>query len=63
MMRRRGLPLMALALLAGCGRVGPVRPPGPPDNITYPRAYPYQPRTRPAPPPEPEPEDGEAAPR
>ena len=29
-----------LLLLSACGRVGPVRPPGPPDQITYPRAYP-----------------------
>jgi predicted small lipoprotein YifL len=32
--------LAAAALLAACGRVGPVRPPGPPDQVTYPRAYP-----------------------
>jgi predicted small lipoprotein YifL len=33
--------LAALALaLAGCGRVGPPRPPGPVDQITYPRLYP-----------------------
>ncbi|MDB5415751.1 MAG: hypothetical protein JWR10_4086, partial [Rubritepida sp.] len=29
----------ALALVA-CGRVGPPRPPGPRDQITYPRPYP-----------------------
>lgn len=27
-------------LLAGCGRVGPPRPPGPPDQVTHPRVYP-----------------------
>ena len=33
--------LLVLALaLAACGRTGPVRPPGPPDQITYPRTYP-----------------------
>ena len=32
--------LAAVVPLAGCGRVGPPRPPGPPDQITYPRAYP-----------------------
>jgi hypothetical protein len=33
--------LGALALLlAGCGRMGDVRPPGPPDQIAYPRSYP-----------------------
>jgi predicted small lipoprotein YifL len=31
---------MAAASLAGCGRVGPPRQPGPADQITYPRAYP-----------------------
>jgi predicted small lipoprotein YifL len=32
--------LAAAALLAACGRPGPVRPPGPPSEITYPRIYP-----------------------
>ncbi len=32
--------LAAATLLAACGRVGPVRPPGPPEQITYPRVYP-----------------------
>jgi predicted small lipoprotein YifL len=27
-------------LLAACGRPGPIRPPGPADQITYPRSYP-----------------------
>ncbi|MDB5370882.1 MAG: hypothetical protein JWP20_2440 [Roseomonas sp.] len=35
------LSLVALALfLAACGRPGPVRPPGPPEDIKYPRPYP-----------------------
>jgi hypothetical protein len=38
---RRLLALGALALLlAACGRVGEVRAPGPPDQITFPRSYP-----------------------
>lgn len=36
----RLLALGALALLAACGRVGDVRAPGPPDQITFPRSYP-----------------------
>jgi predicted small lipoprotein YifL len=32
--------LLVATALAACGRVGPVRPPGPPDQITYPRTYP-----------------------
>lgn len=37
----RLLALGALVLLvAACGRVGDVRPPGPPDQVTFPRAYP-----------------------
>jgi predicted small lipoprotein YifL len=39
-MRALGLALLAAVALAGCGRVGPPRPPGPADQITYPRAYP-----------------------
>jgi predicted small lipoprotein YifL len=40
-MRRGILALLALSLLvAACGRPGPVRPPGPQDQITYPRTYP-----------------------
>ncbi|WP_270934223.1 hypothetical protein [Falsiroseomonas oryzae] len=35
------LALGALALLlAACGRVGDIRPPGPPDQVTFPRTYP-----------------------
>jgi hypothetical protein len=29
-----------LLLLAACGKVGPVRAPGPADQITHPRQYP-----------------------
>lgn len=32
--------LAASVPLAACGRVGPPRPPGPREAITYPRAYP-----------------------
>jgi predicted small lipoprotein YifL len=32
--------LAALLLLGACGKVGPVRPPGPADQVTYPRMYP-----------------------
>lgn len=40
-MRHGILGALALALLlAACGKVGPVRPPGPADQITYPRPYP-----------------------
>lgn len=31
---------MAAPILAACGRAGPPRPPGPTDQITYPRIYP-----------------------
>ncbi len=31
---------IAALALAACGRVGPVKPPGPASDITYPRAYP-----------------------
>ena len=34
---------LALGLLAACGRVGPPRPPGPLDQVTYPRSYPAPP--------------------
>ncbi len=40
-MTRVTLGALALLLLAAaCGKVGPVRPPGPPDAITHPRQYP-----------------------
>ncbi|MCZ8280314.1 MAG: hypothetical protein O9313_18425 [Acetobacteraceae bacterium] len=33
--------LLAVAFLTtACGRMGPVRPPGPPEEITHPRIYP-----------------------
>jgi predicted small lipoprotein YifL len=32
--------LLALVTLAACGRPGPIRPPGPPDQVTSGRAYP-----------------------
>jgi predicted small lipoprotein YifL len=42
--RRAVLLLLVLAVaapvLAACGRVGPPRPPGPADQITFPRTYP-----------------------
>jgi predicted small lipoprotein YifL len=31
---------VALGLLAGCGKKGPPSPPGPPDQIIYPKIYP-----------------------
>ena len=32
--------LLALLALAGCGRYGPPRPPGPAEEVVYPRPYP-----------------------
>lgn len=32
--------LALILLLGACGKVGPVRPPGPADQVTYPRMYP-----------------------
>ena len=32
--------ILALTLLVACGRMGPPRPPGPLDQITFPRQYP-----------------------
>ena len=40
------LALALLAPLAGCGRAGPPRTPGPKEQVIYPRAYP-----KPDPPP------------
>jgi predicted small lipoprotein YifL len=39
-MRRLALLALAGLALAACGRVGPPRPPGPQEAITYPRSYP-----------------------
>ena len=41
-MRRTALvaALAALMMLAACGKKGPPVPPGPQDQITYPRSYP-----------------------
>jgi predicted small lipoprotein YifL len=32
--------LVALAVMAGCGKKGPPDPPGPQDQVTYPKIYP-----------------------
>ncbi len=32
--------LLALALLAGCGKKGAPLVPGPPDEVTFPKGYP-----------------------
>ena len=38
---RSVLLLLAVAFLASaCGRMGPIRPPGPPEEVTHPRLYP-----------------------
>lgn len=37
---RWALALVVLLSLAACGRKGPPAPPGPPDQIIYPRSYP-----------------------
>ncbi len=50
MTRHLGLLLVAAvlaAVLAGCGRVGPIASPGPPERITYPRLYPAPDRVPP----------------
>ena len=39
-MRAALLLLVAATLLAACGKRGAPSPPGPPDQITYPRSYP-----------------------
>ena len=49
-MTRLLLALVALAPLAGCGRAGPPRVPGPKEAVTYPQAYPqYSPLPKPDP--------------
>ena len=32
--------VLAIAMLAACGKKGSPSPPGPPNQITYPRSYP-----------------------
>jgi predicted small lipoprotein YifL len=32
--------LLGTVMLAACGKKGPPDPPGPPDQITWPRSYP-----------------------
>jgi predicted small lipoprotein YifL len=32
--------MMATVMLAACGKKGPPDPPGPPNEITYPKTYP-----------------------
>lgn len=39
-MRTVALLLLVAAALAGCGKKGAPSPPGPPDQVTYPRSYP-----------------------
>lgn len=36
----RAVLLVALLVLAGCGKKGPPDPPGPPGQIIYPKIYP-----------------------
>ncbi|UPY39431.1 hypothetical protein [Sediminicoccus sp. KRV36] len=39
-MRALLLTVAASLVLVACGRMGPVRPPGPREAVTYPRGYP-----------------------
>ncbi len=38
--RALSLALLTVLALGACGRVGPPRPPGPAEALTYPRGYP-----------------------
>ncbi|MBP0494315.1 hypothetical protein [Roseomonas indoligenes] len=59
----RALALLAASMLAltACGRVGPVRAPGPRQDIVYPRSYPYIPLAAPPPAAVPAPDTAGAA--
>jgi predicted small lipoprotein YifL len=46
---KAALALLALVALAGCGRVGPPRAPGPANQVIYPRGYPAPPKDSTAP--------------
>ena len=37
---KTALVLLAVLALAACGKKGPVAPPGPADQVTYPKVYP-----------------------
>ena len=54
-MIRLGGALLVVAMLAGCGRAGPPRVPGPKEAVTYPQTYPQY-----APLPKPDPASGTA---
>ncbi|MCS6933413.1 MAG: hypothetical protein NZM27_14545 [Acetobacteraceae bacterium] len=40
MIRALALLFAAALLAAACGKVGPIRPPGPQEQVTHPRTYP-----------------------
>ena len=53
-MSRLAAALLAALLLAGCGRAGPPKVPGPKEEVIYPKAYPrYVPLPAPQGPPAP----------